>query len=785
MYQRVLENEQAPRRRRLRLRAGPTIWAIASVLMFFLSAPVGANPLWAGFLLAVPYLIATTGFGWRAAAILMPAGLFVLWVRSSLFGSPADPSDYLGLTLAMLVAALAGNQLYSLWRAAERRARHSERRAQLLQIAAMELNQATSEESLFRRAPRLLSAILPFTHGEVLLPDGDGLKIHASWRWNVSPDFTVPLTSITGRAFTTAEPQYVSDTTKDPDFMAAPGAEPTRSELALPIVISGQVRAVLNIEDVRVNAFDAHDRAVLAAFARMVVEVLERLDAAAALNRQKVEQKLLAQLGQRLLAADTVAGVAEATLEELMAVIAADSGVVLSLNRGKLRSIAARGEFPPVLRSRLEDGFPFEGLLRQTWERREAHFVDDTANDPIWTTSTEARSVAAIPVLDATGQVQAILGLSRLVTAAPWSSGDIRLLHSAAASLAAALDRATLNRQLLAMLKVIRRLTSDDAPATLYNRAAQAVLELVPGAEAATIQVRHGDQFHYEAAVGYELDELRHGVGPSNYLELLDCYGVGAESFELGQARVLRGAELQERSRLTQRFNARQDSRRAASIRCNVQVPILDVDGVVAILSIDNFSTEDAFGRSAVRLAEAFAQHIAVVVLQAEHMVALKRSAVTDSLTGLSNREGFTQQLEQEIARAQRYGHQLNMVMLDLDNFKQVNDRFGHPAGDSALVAVADALNGVTRSTDTIFRWGGDEFVVLLPQITPEYATTAMERFVRVVERVHVEDLQLSASAGIATYPDDGTDASALLAAADQRMYQYKQRSGDRDPASA
>ncbi len=775
MNQRAPGGESASRRKRLRLRTGPTSWAMASLLLFLVLAPYGANQLWSGFLLAIPFLIATTGFGWRAAAVLTPMGLFMLWVRNQLSGSPAAWSDYLGLALVMAIAALAGNQLYALWRTSERRARHSERRARLLQNAAMELNQAKTEQSLFRRAPRLLSAILPFTHGEVFLPLGEALKVHTSWRWDVSPDFTIPLTTVTGRAFTTGEAQYVSNTALDPDFMAAPGAEPTRSELALPIVVADKVRAVLNLEDVRLNAFGAHDRAVLGAFARMIEEVLERLDASAALNRQKVEQKLLAQLGQRLLLADTVAAAADAALEELMAALDVDTGVVLDLSHGKLRSIAARGEFPPVLQARLSGGFPFLGLLREAWEGRETLFVDDCATDPIWTTSTEARSVAAIPILDTTGQVQALLGLTRLTSAKPWRSDDERLLRSAASSLAAALDRATLNRQLLAMLDVVRRLSSTDAPATLYHRAAQAALELVPGAEAATIQVRHGELFQYEAAVGYELDELQVEVGPFTYQEQLKWYGAGAESFEAGEARVLRGPEILRRSVASQRSTAQKARGRVTSMRCHVLVPILDVDGVVAVLNIDNFSTEDAFGRSAVRLAEAFAQHIAVVVRQAEQMVALERSAITDSLTGLSNREGFGRILNQEIARARRYGHHLNMVMIDLDNFKQVNDRFGHPVGDSALVAVANALDAAKRSTDAIFRWGGDEFVILLPEVAPESASCAMERFVSVIDKVQVQGMRLSASAGLASYPDDGADATSLLACADQRMYHYKQ----------
>ena len=186
-------------------------------------------------------------------------------------------------------------------------------------------------------------------------------------------------------------------------------------------------------------------------------------------------------------------------------------------------------------------------------------------------------------------------------------------------------------------------------------------------------------------------------------------------------------------------------------------VPIADSDGqTVAVLNLDNFSTEDAFSASSLRLAGSFAQHIAVLVRQAEQVMELERSAVTDQLTGLGNREGFERVVRQELARARRYEHHLNLVMLDLNNFKQVNDRFGHAAGDAALREVADTLKAGKRDTDTVFRWGGDEFVLLLPEVRPEDARKAMQRILTAVSEIEVQGLELGASVGLASYPTDG-----------------------------
>jgi diguanylate cyclase (GGDEF)-like protein len=130
--------------------------------------------------------------------------------------------------------------------------------------------------------------------------------------------------------------------------------------------------------------------------------------------------------------------------------------------------------------------------------------------------------------------------------------------------------------------------------------------------------------------------------------------------------------------------------------------------------------------------------------------------------------------------------------MLDLDNIKQVNDRFGHATGDAALKEVAAALKASKRDTDSVFRWGGDEFVVLLPEVRPEAAHHAMQRLLERVSAIDVQGLKLGASVGLASYPTDGLDAEGLLHRADGRMYEKKakadptaRRTAGRKPARA
>lgn len=154
----------------------------------------------------------------------------------------------------------------------------------------------------------------------------------------------------------------------------------------------------------------------------------------------------------------------------------------------------------------------------------------------------------------------------------------------------------------------------------------------------------------------------------------------------------------------------------------------------------------------------------------------LERLASTDGLTEIPNRGSFTSALEQEVARSTRTGHPLSLVMFDLDEFKAVNDQFGHQAGDDALRNVAAALARACRDLDTAARYGGEEFVVILPDCGPERALVVAERLRAAVASASAAR-PLTASAGVASFPEHAGDGHALVRAADDALMVSK-RSG-------
>jgi len=153
-----------------------------------------------------------------------------------------------------------------------------------------------------------------------------------------------------------------------------------------------------------------------------------------------------------------------------------------------------------------------------------------------------------------------------------------------------------------------------------------------------------------------------------------------------------------------------------------------------------------------------------------------------DPLTGLGNARLLRERLAYEIARHARHDRPLAVVVLDLDGFKGVNDRFGHAAGDEVLREVGAALARTVRDQDTVVRQGGDEFCVLAPESGREDAARLAERLQHGVEAAVTGLEGLSASFGAAIYPQDGETAAALLEAADAAAMEVKRRSRLRRP---
>jgi diguanylate cyclase (GGDEF)-like protein len=157
----------------------------------------------------------------------------------------------------------------------------------------------------------------------------------------------------------------------------------------------------------------------------------------------------------------------------------------------------------------------------------------------------------------------------------------------------------------------------------------------------------------------------------------------------------------------------------------------------------------------------------------------VQRLAITDALTGLFNRRRLDEALSSEFERARRYKRPLSMIMLDMDSLKSINDTYGHPAGDTALKLVADAIRSQIRRVDLPARFGGDEFIVLLPEVDHSVAMRIAERIRTQLRPKKPTDDMFTVSGGVAQLQAEHASAEDLLRAVDQALYRAKREGGD------
>ncbi|MGB9833511.1 MAG: sensor domain-containing diguanylate cyclase [bacterium] len=204
---------------------------------------------------------------------------------------------------------------------------------------------------------------------------------------------------------------------------------------------------------------------------------------------------------------------------------------------------------------------------------------------------------------------------------------------------------------------------------------------------------------------------------------------------------------------------------------CEMAIPLKAEGKVIGVLDIES-RQKDFFDSERQALIISLADQISLALYNSILYERTREMAITDYLTGLYNRRHFLELAQKEILRAERYGHPVSLAMVDIDNFKKYNDRFGHLAGDQALKDLADKMKQNCREIDVLARFGGEEFVILMPETNIYGAVTMANRLKEKVER----DLPFTISIGVADSEAGKTfSIEELLKRADLAMYQAKE----------
>ncbi|HVA61345.1 MAG TPA: GGDEF domain-containing protein [Mycobacteriales bacterium] len=273
---------------------------------------------------------------------------------------------------------------------------------------------------------------------------------------------------------------------------------------------------------------------------------------------------------------------------------------------------------------------------------------------------------------------------------------------------------------------------------------------------------------------------------PERQFHLLSCLDLDdavVGDFSASPNSVLAQACVTRSTQLVQALDPTTDAWLTAVMRGarNLLVVPLVAEGraVAVVVAQTGLRPGSRIERRVVATTERFTSHAALALRNAVLLQRMAEMAATDGLTALANRRSFDEALARDIARAERMDTRLSIVLLDLDNFKALNDTYGHVVGDGVLSQVAAVLREYGREYDTVARYGGEEFAVVLPGCSNAVAMHVAERLRAAVDEAPTE-VPVTASCGVATFPIDATDARGLIQAADEGLYASKRAGRNR-----
>jgi diguanylate cyclase (GGDEF)-like protein len=231
------------------------------------------------------------------------------------------------------------------------------------------------------------------------------------------------------------------------------------------------------------------------------------------------------------------------------------------------------------------------------------------------------------------------------------------------------------------------------------------------------------------------------------------------------------------------RFAKRIDEMTKRQTKSVICVPLRAKHRSLGVIQLINCPME-TFGDNEMFFLNALCDYAAIAIDNARAVERIQELTITDDCTGLYNARHLYKTLEAEVYRSARFGHEFSVIFIDLDHFKSVNDTHGHLVGSKLLAEVGYLIKSHLRLIDYAFRYGGDEFVILLPQTSKEAALIVARRLLevmRVSEFMATEGLKLNVrcSMGLATYPEDAKSAHEIIRQADEMMYSVKNTTRD------
>ncbi len=687
---------------------------------------------------------------------------------------------------------------------AHRRAEEAEtlRQAGTIVASTLDLDEAID------RILAQLACVIPHDSASVQLlhhdeKEGMFLEIVGGWGWQDMSQvrglrFPIPGGNPNTTVVLERRPVVLGDAPAVYPSFRHPPHNHIRSWMGVPLIVRNKVIGMLSIDSTTPHHFTAQHVRLVTAFADQVAIAIENARLHRAVEHKARENARLYEAErQARRVAETLRlvniaisqeldpdAVLETLLNHAQRLIPCDTANVLLCEGGdRVRLHTLRGYERWTDAGRLKnhvlhlDNHPH---LRHILEHESSLIIADTSSFRGWIPdeppgTTFVRSWLGVPLI----AMHEVVGILSLDKAEPnfFTEEHRQIAEALAAQAAVAIQNARLFArvqrhagQLRALYRATQTLLSTLDLDTLLQRVLEAAIDAIPAAEkGALLLADETGRVTIRALHGYTDPRVR-------AMEFACTGGYSAKAIREGRPLLVPDADQPD-------IRYTGDIEEVRSIRSAIVVPLVLHGQVLGAISLDA-TRPNAFTVDDLNLLETFAATATAAIRNAQLHQEVRWQAIIDSLTGAYNRRGLFELGRREVARAVRFRRPLSLIMFDLDHFKRVNDSFGHATGDQVLVKLIQRIRSNLRNLDLLGRYGGEEFVVLLPETSVREAYHVAERIRQAVMEAPLETnvgpLEISISLGVAELDEQCADLDDLIERADQALYRAKEAGRNR-----